>query len=552
MRMSLLCKAIKVSLSVLVIVLLPSAGKGYVKGDINSDDKVGLEESIYALQVTSGVLVPLSGKTISVPSDIPTIQQAIDAASDGDTINIAAGTYPGTLTINGKALSLVGAGSDLTIIQGGAGNGITIDHSPSLSVTDLTINSSAKGVYASNNSHVEINKVSIYNCVDRGIQIDTNSNAKISNSNIEDNGSDGIVVLRNSIVNITGVVTINNNSRRGINLFLNSSAYIYNATFSSSENDDSGIFANHDSSLYVDSSNITLISNKRNGLGAANSSSLEVSSGSNITIENSGENGVGMWGASRLHSAGSITISGSSRNGLDAAGTCDVSLEGDMLIENSGVNGFNISRSSGAWVSAKLEVLSSHSQGICVNTNSAFNNEDTANIIVKDTTGEGNGIGLWSDSVLNANGGTFVIQNNSNCGIGIGSNSTLQLRNFGSGISVNISNNLYGIGVYEASNFRADGAISVSNNTNNGIEISRESSARMQGITIENNGGRGLSLNNGANVDVTSSTVKGNNAGTGDIYIGFGSKSTLNSNTVIGTPLICDATALSQGDVVCP
>jgi len=552
MQLVIFSKIVRINLFSLCIILLPLTCMGYVKGDINSDDAIGLEESIYALQVVANVAIPLSGTTINVPGDIPTIQQAIDAASNGDTINIAAGTYPGALTISGKTLVLSGAGTASTFIEGGVADAITIDHSPGVLIENLTVQTSLKGIYVLNSSSAEINQVVVKDCTDRGIQIDLNSNVKISDSTIDNSGRDGIGVLRNSVANITGTVTTQNNARRGINLFLNSSVYIFNSTFTCNGNDDSGIFANHDSSLYVDNSSLSFNTNAGNGLGGSNSSSLEISNGSNVTIETSGENGIGIWGSSRFFSAGSITIRGSVNNGLDAAGTCDVAIVGDVSIDNSGNNGFNIARTSAAFVTAKLEVLNSGEQGICVNTNSSFYTEGTANIIVKGTTGDGNGIGLWGASILRAGGGTFVIQNNSEAGIALGQNSTLELRDFGSGINANISNNKYGIALWEASYVRAEGAVSVSSNTNQGIVLNRESSCRIQGITIENNGGRGLDVNNGASIDLSSSTIRTNSGGTGDIYIGFGARSTLNGNTVIGTPLSCHATALSQGDVVCP
>ena len=46
-----------------------------------------------------------------------TIQAAVDAAVNGDTIEIAAGTYREQVTVNGKDITLHGAGTGQTIIE---------------------------------------------------------------------------------------------------------------------------------------------------------------------------------------------------------------------------------------------------------------------------------------------------------------------------------------------------------------------------------------------------------------------------------------------------
>ena len=76
-----------------------------------------------------GLLSPVAADTLTVCSsgcDHADIQSAIDAAFDGDVIEIAAGTYrPGsTLDTLGKAITLQGAvdasGDPLTIVDGDA------------------------------------------------------------------------------------------------------------------------------------------------------------------------------------------------------------------------------------------------------------------------------------------------------------------------------------------------------------------------------------------------------------------------------------------------
>ena len=74
--------------------------------------------TVVALLLISSVRVQAA--TVSVDAGA-SIQLAIDAASDGDRIAVAPGTYNEDINFEGKAITLVGAGSD-SIIQG-TGNG---------------------------------------------------------------------------------------------------------------------------------------------------------------------------------------------------------------------------------------------------------------------------------------------------------------------------------------------------------------------------------------------------------------------------------------------
>ena len=73
-------------------------------------------------------VVPCGAATLRVPTDVATIQGAIDEADDGDTVLVAQGVYHELLDFHGKTLSLVSERGPLrTTIDGqGAGTIITM------------------------------------------------------------------------------------------------------------------------------------------------------------------------------------------------------------------------------------------------------------------------------------------------------------------------------------------------------------------------------------------------------------------------------------------
>jgi Right handed beta helix region len=65
---------------------------------------------------------------ILVPQDQPTLQGAINAASDGDTVSVAPGTYSGPFNFNGKAITVSGSGPGV-VLDGGRKNGPVVTFS---------------------------------------------------------------------------------------------------------------------------------------------------------------------------------------------------------------------------------------------------------------------------------------------------------------------------------------------------------------------------------------------------------------------------------------
>ena len=103
-------------------------------------------EILLALCLLSFLLFPnifhdakASPRIIHVPLDYSTIQAAVNASSPGDTILVGAGTYNETVTV-GKNLSLIGAGSSNSIIDGrGLGPGVNITGAGGVTVSGFTI-----------------------------------------------------------------------------------------------------------------------------------------------------------------------------------------------------------------------------------------------------------------------------------------------------------------------------------------------------------------------------------------------------------------------------
>lgn len=84
------------------------------------------------LLLSLSVIVPAA--TIHVPADQPTIQAAINAASNGDIVLVAPGTYFENINFSGKAITVRSSGgANVTTIDGGnAGSVVTIDSGEAL------------------------------------------------------------------------------------------------------------------------------------------------------------------------------------------------------------------------------------------------------------------------------------------------------------------------------------------------------------------------------------------------------------------------------------
>ena len=80
------------------------------------------------------------GATIRVPADQPSIQQGVDAASAGDTVLIAPGTYREAVVVATDGITIRGTNRNRVILDGGhdLGDGISVD-ADDVAVENLTV-----------------------------------------------------------------------------------------------------------------------------------------------------------------------------------------------------------------------------------------------------------------------------------------------------------------------------------------------------------------------------------------------------------------------------
>ena len=107
--------------------------------------RIGLSVVLACLVLSLGAVPATQAATLCVAPGgsggcFATIQAAIDAASPGDTINVAASTYAENLSAFGKNLTINGAGAGATIISGNNANRVwTIFSNSNMNLTNMTI-----------------------------------------------------------------------------------------------------------------------------------------------------------------------------------------------------------------------------------------------------------------------------------------------------------------------------------------------------------------------------------------------------------------------------
>ncbi len=160
----------------------------------------------------------IKAATIEVPTDYPTIQQAIDAASLSDTIFIRSGTYDENLIID-KALTIEGEDRNTTIVQAmSVSPVINIQATSNVIIKNLTIkNDGREGVYILNSSDISLVDNNIFGAFRECVKVESSTDINIVGNSINASTRTGMTLISTNDSNFSNNM-IFNNGQHGINL----------------------------------------------------------------------------------------------------------------------------------------------------------------------------------------------------------------------------------------------------------------------------------------------------------------------------------------------
>jgi parallel beta-helix repeat protein len=276
----------------------------------------------------------VDGDTITVDDDggedYKTIQEAIDNATAGDTIDVKAGTYFENIVID-KRLTILGNGSVDTIIDGtGTGPCVNIT-ADQCKLSGFNITKGTTGIFVGG-ENVTISFCAVSGNADHGVQAESNANVTVDNSTIDNNGRNGIYLKYS---NYSSVVNCSSISNSGNGIFIRDSNHNAISYSTASNNTQNGAFI--DPSKYQVLLEVKFVDNDGHGLKGFEIGYMATE---NLEASRNGGSGVSLRKSTDISSWG-LVMNYNTESGLDAFDCENLRIVNSMASDN-GYDGYTM------------------------------------------------------------------------------------------------------------------------------------------------------------------------------------------------------------------
>ena len=297
-----------------------------------------------------------AANTVNVASTNAKIQQGIDLAASGGTVNVAAGTYYENLNIY-KALTLDGAGSGTTTVSGSTNPGtstVTVTSAGTdVTISDLTVTGGSttnNGGGINNEGVLNLNNVVVTeNTAANGGGIYSTGTLTLSNSVVSYNDATyGAGISNIGILALNSGTDINHNTAGvfGGGVYNNggTTTMIGGSITNNAAGDGGGICSGSAGKLYLNGGSISQNSATNRGGGVATWATLELS-GATITDNTATNAGGGIY----KEFEGSVVLNSGSVTGNTAPVGNGIAYSGDLssITGNTGIVSGDIQSYSG-------------------------------------------------------------------------------------------------------------------------------------------------------------------------------------------------------------